>query len=255
VETILYEQAANELLRVCLRLEHCHEQLDYYLNNPSQWDSRQALTAIIDMLQVLDRPDLKSKLTGECSRLCDTLNKVRQTAGVDEAKLQIIVAELQESLTYLNHLSGKFIGSLRENYFIEHIRQLMQGSLCPVDTPTYHYWLSLHAENRIEYLNAWRAHFAPVYRIIKLILRLIRHSQTAKSVSAQDGFFQHSLESKQQISWQLIRVDIPKKYSCYPEISIGKHRLCIRFLSLIDFQEKPGIFSEPMQFELTTCLL
>jgi cell division protein ZapD len=96
IETIIFEQPVNEHTRACLRLEQLFQQLAHCLGGPSVWDSRSALAAIIDILNILDRPDLKTKLTKELCRHLANLARLEQTPHVDRKKLSVILIELED---------------------------------------------------------------------------------------------------------------------------------------------------------------
>ena len=50
---IIYEQPLNEHMRVCLRLEHLFTQLHYGLDGAHALDSRSALAALVEILNLL----------------------------------------------------------------------------------------------------------------------------------------------------------------------------------------------------------
>src|SRR5579864_9452696 len=64
-DTIIYEQPLNEIIRVCLRMEQLFQQLDHQLHDSSELGTRNVITFIINLLHLLDRPDLKAKLAKE----------------------------------------------------------------------------------------------------------------------------------------------------------------------------------------------
>ena len=85
VGSIIYEQPANELLRTCLRLEHLFTQLDYhYQNCVSLYHLRSAIRLLLEIINILDRPDLKSKLSQEFHRV----NSIVQKQKTDESTTQ-----------------------------------------------------------------------------------------------------------------------------------------------------------------------
>ncbi|WP_280123488.1 cell division protein ZapD [Coxiella endosymbiont of Ornithodoros amblus] len=61
--TITYEQPLNEPMRICLRLEHLFRQLHEHISEPALAASHLAMLALLKALNVIDRPDLKTKLT------------------------------------------------------------------------------------------------------------------------------------------------------------------------------------------------
>ena len=68
VSYIYYEQPLNELVRTCLRLEYLSSLLDYYLETSKAGSAHAALATLLDILQILDRPDIKTKFIAEFHR-------------------------------------------------------------------------------------------------------------------------------------------------------------------------------------------
>ena len=62
---LIYDQPFNETIRVCLRLEQLFQSIDHQMNELSIPGTRQLIHLIINLLHLLDRPDLKSKLAKE----------------------------------------------------------------------------------------------------------------------------------------------------------------------------------------------
>src|SRR3990167_4743370 len=65
MDKIIYEQPLNEIIRVCLRLELLFQQIDHRLNDISILGTREIVSLVINVLNILDRPDLKAKLAKE----------------------------------------------------------------------------------------------------------------------------------------------------------------------------------------------
>lgn len=73
---ITYEQPLSELMRVCLRLEQLFDKITLLKDNTATWQTQVLMTALIDILVVLDRPDLKGKLTKALNRLIEKLSLI-----------------------------------------------------------------------------------------------------------------------------------------------------------------------------------
>ena len=60
---IYFEHPLNDQMRICLRLERLFAKLLQNMNHPDKYHSQMALKALIQIIDVIDRPDLKSKLS------------------------------------------------------------------------------------------------------------------------------------------------------------------------------------------------
>ncbi|MFW6021354.1 MAG: cell division protein ZapD, partial [Guyparkeria sp.] len=70
---------------------------------------------------------------------------------------------------------------------------------------------------------------------------------------AEEGFLQQSIESA--TPYQLLRVMIDDEIDAYPEISAGKHRFTVRFMTLGRENGHPRQIHEDVEFRLALCRL
>lgn len=146
--TIIYEQPLNELIRVCLRFEQLFRQVDHQLKDPSPYATRNIIAAIINILHLVDRPDLKAKLAKELSIHSAALTRLESTPHVDLKKLHNLLKQLDElSRSFID--SNRKIGhTLRDIELLNNLRLHLSspGGGCSFDIPVYHYWLQQPAE-------------------------------------------------------------------------------------------------------------
>ncbi len=251
--TITFEQPLNEYIRVCLRLEHLFNQIAQNIGGNSEWECRIALTGILEALNVIDRPDIKSKITKALSQHATALTLLEERPNVDHKKLQEILIELDYLMDGLYKSQDKMGHQLRSNNFLTNIRQHMAnpGGASPFTTPAYYLWLQRPAEERIQDLLAWFSDFDQMKTAVKLLLQLTRGSTLPQPLTAYQGFYHLTLDPK--LSYHLLRVTVPITKQVYPEISVGKHRLSIRFLEL-NIHGRAGQAMHTIPFDLTCCL-
>lgn len=252
-EPIIYEQPINEHVRVCLRLEHLFNQFIHWMRGTNQWDSRAALAAMLEILNVLDRPDLKGKLVKELGRYATIVSRFAETPHIDRSKLTAIQDELEQTVHHLHGMQGRIAQPLRDNDFLTSIRQhlLNPGGGCSFDAPGYHQWLHQPPAERIAQLTLWFGSLKTIRNAIDLSLRLIRQSSAPDLHVAHEGFYQATLDA--QAPCQLIRVALPHGSTVYPEISVGRHGLSIRFYTL-NLHERSTQTKDDVKFQLTCCV-
>ena len=119
--TITFEQPLNEHIRVCLRLEHLFDYLHHNLQDLSIWGSRSTLTSLLEILNVVDRPDLKTKLAKALSNQGLALSQLEKCSQIDNKKLKDILEDLDRLIDSLHATQGKIAHNLRENEFIKTI--------------------------------------------------------------------------------------------------------------------------------------
>jgi cell division protein ZapD len=247
----IYELPLNEHVRVCLRLERLFNQVRHHLIHETAWDAQAALFGILDILDVVDRPDLKGKITNALHLYATSLAKHRYSPDVDKTKLEAVLTQLDKLIDILHHSHGKLGQSLRDNDFLQSIRQhVMPGGICEYSVPGFSLWLQQYSAERQDDLIKWFSEFEAMREVTDTILRLTRESSKAEERVAIDGFYQETLSSN--VLYQMIRITVPEKEHAYPEISVGKHRLSIHFFNL-DVNNRPKQIDRDLVFKLTLC--
>ena len=254
-DSTLFEHPLNEKCRTWLRLSHLFEQLDFHLPHAEEWHARAAMDALLDIAGVLSRADIKSELLKELDRYRHSLSRMADSPSVDRDRLAHVLENLRQTCDGVRNINGQLGQSLRSNEFLNSIvqRSSIAGGSFDFDLPQYHYWLNMPQQERALQLDDWRHEVSAVYEAVELLLTLIRNSAVPTEEMAVAGFFQRSL-SGNKIA-QLVRVVIPSAGGFYAEISGGKHRFSIRFMSCQDDWQHPVQADRDVPFQLSTCLI
>lgn len=228
-KTITYEQPLNEQIRVALRLEYLFKQAESYLGQDSTLDIHSAVVTIIDILNVVDRPDLKSKLTYALRSQIISLTHLTEVPEVDQEKLRNLMNKLDQFIDLLHSTQGKMGKELRDNEFLTTVRQRLTiaGGTTKFAIPAYHLWLQQPTELKQQKVLEWFSHFKQLQEIVKLLLQLTRDSAKPTTKIADRGFYQEALAP--DIAYQMFRVELPLELNMFPEISLGRHRLSVHF--------------------------
>lgn len=248
-----YELPLNERVRTFMRLEHLFARIHRHAEGEDPWDSRAALTGLLEMLAILGRGDVRSDVLREMERQAQTLARLRSRHGIDTGRLDKILESL-ETLRARLDASGAQIGrSLKDNEFLAALRQriAIPGGTCGFDLPSLQHWLSLPARDRHAQLERWLTELDALDRSLRLVLMLVRESSTPTLELAESGMFHRSLESG--VAYQLIRVLVDDQHDVFPEISGGKHRFTVRFLEQPDVSERPRQAQQDIRFQLACC--
>ena len=250
---ITFEQPLNERTRTFMRVEQLFARCKYFTEKDTAWDSHFALTTLLELIGLASRGDLKRELMKEIKRQLANLQQLYNVPNVDKDKLDKLVASHDELIIQLDTLQGQLLGHLKDNDFVNSIKQraVIPGGTCDFDLPAYHYWLTQTAQQRKETLTAWLNPFASVHEAVLRCLDLIRDSAEIEECVAARGFYQRTLDPNQPN--QLIRVLVDQKYHCFPEISAGKHRFSIRFLTQQDPNQYPKQIDHDVDFKIACC--
>ncbi len=165
-QTIIFEQPVNELLRVCLRVEHLLELAENSLRNTTLHDTRTTISAMADILSVTERPDLRGKFIKEFLRQTANLQRFMNEPHIDQTRLNTALLGLEQITQLLQNSNGKFGAKLRDNEFIVNIRQhlAMPGGTCSFDTPSFYYFLRQPAKERHTKLVEWLSELEDLFQ-------------------------------------------------------------------------------------------
>jgi len=251
---ITYEQPLNERVRTLMRLEFLFQQIDQGMTDANSRNDRMILAAIVDILQNTSRADLKVEIIKELERLSSNLTPLANSSGVDQTTLQRVLEDIHSTEQKMHALQGLFAQDLRENDFINSIKQRcsVPGGTSDFDLPAFHCWLQKDAELRQTELQGWLSQLDLLRTAVGLIMTLIRESARSTRVTAKAGLYQQPLDT--QAPFQLIRVTLSANTDCFAEISGGKHRITIRFLRMTT-ESRPGQVEQDIDFILTNCVI
>ena len=242
-------------MRTFLRVEFLFEQLNHYIDDPNEWNNRNAISALIEVIDFLSRLDIKTELIKELERHSVIISSLENTPGVDVQRLKMIIGEISNCLKTLRSVNFQPGQALRQNDFITSIRQRISipGGTCNFDLPGYYFWLKSQKIDKTMQLKDWQEDINLINRAVKLALELIRNSSNPVLETATRGFYQQNIES--DMACQLIRVRLPSESVYYPEISGGKHRFTVRFMEQPSMNQRPNQTTSDVEFELHCCSL
>jgi cell division protein ZapD len=251
-ELITYEQPLNEIIRVCLRLEQLFQQIHHQLDDMSIPGTRNLVNIIINVLHLLERPDLKAKLAKELSHHLANLTRYGNRPEIDSNKLVALTQQLEELSRNLIDSNGKIGHRLRDVELLNTLRLHLAspGGGCSFDTPLYHYWLQQSSEIRTATINNWLSEFTQIKAAIMVLLDIVRRHAKIEEKIAVHGFHQELLDPQSNL--RMIRIGIHRSSHAFPEISIGRHFLSVRFFTP-DILKRPGQFTENLPFWLAYC--
>jgi len=250
---LTFEHPLNERYRTFLRLEHLFKKVRHFLTQADPWAVRVAIEALLDIISITARADVKNELLKELDRNISTLARLARQPGVDPRALERVTLELERAQAGLQRITGQIGQTAREDDFLKSIAQRtsIPGGTCSFDLPSFHFWLTQPAEYREQRLAVWMEDIAPVEMAIDLILALARESARPRRLVAEGGFFQEALNV--QAPAQMVRVTLNDGQPVFPEISGHKSRFSIRFMSA-DANGRPAQSRADVDFSLTCCV-
>ncbi len=249
-----YDYPFNERIRTFLRVEDLFAKVLYNIEAKHEYQHHNALLTLLQILDIVDRSELRSDLMQELSRQRMVMEALQGNPAIAPQKLAEILNEIDTATDALRTENTKLGQTLRTNEWLMSIKQRagIPGGVCEFDLPSYHYWLGLGEDRRQQDLKTWLNPLVPMHNAIVIILRILRGSGSTTKLVAADGAYQQMLGGSKPA--QMLKIDIPDNLTCFPEVSANKYAINIRF-NILDFTQKPQKYDEDVNFTLTLCNL
>jgi cell division protein ZapD len=250
---VSHEQPLNERMRNLLRLDFLYQQAVHHHTKADSWSTRAAVSALLEILTVTQRGDVRGEVLKELERQMATLATFNSRPGVDSARLRMLLAKLQSMRDDLATVGALFMQPLRDSEFLNAIkhRSSIPGGTCEFDLPNYTHWLNLPDEIRGANFSRWLAVIRPLGDAVSELLWMTREQARSRAEVAPGGIFHLTLD--RDVPTQMIRISLPAGTEIYPEISGSHHRCSIRFLYWQDPVSRPVQATEDVHFMLSTC--
>lgn len=252
-EAVVYEQPLNERMRNFLRLEFLYSQALYHMESPDPWSSRSAVAALLEILAITARGDVRGDILKELERHVQSLNEFQSKPGVDPGRLRSVMSNLLRLRQELMGAGANFLQPLRDSEFLNAIkhRSAIPGGTCEFDLPDFNYWLNRPAEMRAATFNDWFKVVRPLGDAVTEMLWVTRGSARPRDEVAVGGVFQLQFERENPI--QLLRILLPSDSDLFPEISGSHYRCSLRFLAWRDIGQRPVQPDHDVSFMLVCC--
>lgn len=249
----LYEFPLNEKMRNLMRIEHQFAQLEHFITRTSIWDSQASLMILLDIVNSIEKNDIKNEITKELERNIGTLSNLTDAPAINSYRLQQTLDDLQTHLHAMQNINGKILRSLREEDLLNAIRQRTSigSSINCCEIPSFYFWINKSGAYRQQQLKKWFEEVQPISEAITILLNLTRDSATFDIKVAENGFFQKALNAQQ--ACQMVRIEIPAESEYFPETSGSKHRISVRFLTYENTNQRPIQVASDVEFAISCC--
>lgn len=249
-----YDYPFNERIRTLLRVEDLFAKVLHNVAAGHEYHHHCALLTLLQILDVVDRSELKSELLQELDRQKHAMHLLVGNPAIVADALQATLKDIDIASNGLRLETTKLGQTLRANEWLMSIKQRagIPGGVCEFDVPSYHYWLELGEERRTRDLESWLKPLIPMQQAIIIILRILRGSGLTSKLVAVNGAYQKMLGGAKPA--QMLKIEMDDGVNCFPEVSANKYAINIRFNSL-DCTQKPQKCEDDVQFSLTLCNL
>ena len=221
-ETIIFELATHYLPKIALRLECLFLTIEQACEETHPVIHHYALKNIIEIIKLIEKPELKSRFLKEFIRIEFAINKS------DTPISNQLYADLFVQVQRLNQVSGRFGESICDDCFLQSIRlsQTATQNDFELHSPQLILWLEKNPIMRQQDLIEWLKKLQTLYDTVAVYLSLLRDTAEFDDIGLFNGFYQRSLPSKTTCHLILLRMD--KHCGIVPKMQLGHHGISLR---------------------------
>jgi cell division protein ZapD len=245
-DIITFQLPTHYLPKIALRLEYLYQTIEQACKENHPVMHHYALKNLIEIIKLIEKPELKSRLLKELMRIEHSLNKTNSNiAGT-------LYKPLHEQIQILAHVVGRFGGEIHHNPFLQSIRVSLAtlNPDCEMDAPQLLLWLRSESELRQQHLTHWLANLQTLSSTVRLYLTLLRDTAEFKKIDMLNGFYQRPLPPKTSCHLILLRID--KSFGIVPRMQLGHHGLSLRLCEIGTMRE---VLETNASLDLALCQL
>ncbi|HVT62659.1 MAG TPA: cell division protein ZapD [Legionellaceae bacterium] len=228
---IIFQMAVNFLSKIALRLERLFLAIEQACSAKNPIIHHYALKNVIEIIKLVEKPELKSRFVKELMRIEHAVNKSQ--TQISNARYARLFVQVQ----VLSHIAGRFGDAIHQDPFLQSIRlaQTAHPSDCELHAPQLLYWLERSTEERQANLVQWLEQLRILWDTVAIYLALLRDTAQFEPIELTKGFYQCSLPARS--THHLILIRMLRDAQIVPKIQIGHHGLSIRLCDAYSMQE------------------
>ncbi len=221
-DSIVFQLGTHYLPKIALRLERLFLSIEQACEETHPIIHHYALKNFIEIIKLIEKPELKSRFIKELMRVEHAFNKSQ--AGLSNSAYAGLFVQVQ----VLSHIAGRFGEAIHQDPFLLSIKQAQSAhhSDCEVDSPQLLLWMEYTGADRQLDLRSWLTHLRTLQNTVTVYLSLLRKTAKFETVYLLNGFYHQSIPS--QLLCQLIMLRMDTHCGLAPKIQIGHHGLSVR---------------------------
>lgn len=242
--TITFQLATHFLSRIALRLEFLFKTINQACSETHEVIHRFALKNIIEIMDIIEKPELKSRFIKELIRIEHVLKKQNNLANPE------LFEKLATQVYLLNHVPGRFGMAIQENEFLKILKPIHHPNTpeCEFNSPHLVLWFNSDPLLRQQAITSWLANLRDLEDTVAIYLALLREATEYIPIIAKNGFYQHTVSP--QLVNHLILLRMDSSLGITPKIQLGHHNLIIRLYELASVRE---IRDKSIEMDIAFC--
>lgn len=243
-DTITFQFATQFLSRIALRLEYLFNMINQACYESHEIIHRFALKHIIELIDMIEKPELKSRFIKELIRIEHVLKK-----DPDNNQAPIL-DNLATQIHRLNQVPGSFGTSIYDDEFLKTLRQIHHPHTkeCEFNSPQLVLWFASDVLLRQQTISRWLGCLNDLEDTVSIYLALLRNTAEYRLVHAQHGFYQQAMSPK--ATNHLVLLKMNKHMGITPKLQVGHNNLTIKLYELSTARE---VHESTTEMEIAFC--
>lgn len=223
---ITFQLATHFLSRIALRLEYLFKTITEATFESHEIIHRFAVKNIIEITEVIEKPELKGRFLKELIRIEHVLKKphvIKKSNRLEQLSTQIYT---------LSHVPGLFGAAIHDDVFLKNLRQIHHPNTkeCEFNSPELVLWFASDPVLRQNAISCWLKCLDDLKETVNIYLLLLREATQYFKITTDNGFYQHSMPPKTVNHLILLKID--KQLDITPKFQLGHHNLTLRLYDL-----------------------
>lgn len=222
-----FELAVSESSRFCLKLENIFNNIRYYLNQRGSDSRHLSLEAVFDLMQVLDRPDARSRLVYLLKWILDYLDDLNDKKYIDSQRIKVLKESFLSDLEYVHAVASRFGGNLFEDALLMQLRSYVSvhGQYAYHMSALCQAWKDQDDSLIFKMFQRWIEPLLPLERLITRIMRFMREHYKSHIIDADNGF----AKWESSLSETIFMLAVVTPNHILPVASVGPKFISITF--------------------------
>jgi cell division protein ZapD len=243
---LIYQFPTNYLTKVSLYLENLFSSISTACESNEQILHYHALKSIIDIINLIEKPEIKSRYVKELMRIEHLINQ-SQAVISDRAYASLFV-----QLQVLGKINSRFGSTLYQDSFIQAMRFIFNSKdESEILNPQLIFWLNKDLAHRQNDISSWLENLLPVYNTVDTYLSILRETANFITIDIESGYYNKNISNK--LTQHLIVIKMSNLDGIIPKVNLTNNVISIRLCDAYSMQEVRG--SEDFQLELAVCQL
>jgi len=243
---LIYQYPINYLAKVSLYLENLFSKLSIACNSNEEIIHHYALKSIIDIINLIEKPEIKSRYVKDLMRIEHLINQ-SQTVISDKSYARLFV-----QLQILGKINSRFGNSLYQDSFVQSMRFVFNSKdESEILNPQLIFWLNRDVAYRQNDISGWLENLLPVYNTVDTYLSILRETAEFCTIDLESGYFNKNITNK--LTQHFIVIKMRKLDGVIPKVNLINNIISVRLCDAHSMQEVRG--SEDFQIELAICQL